>query len=52
MKRLWGIRHIRFAWHSFHAHRWARKWGRMGLGLGYPNWRDIDHLEAIWKGEA
>ncbi len=52
MKRLWGIRHLRWYWHSVRVWRWARQWGRLGIGLGVPNMRDLDHLEAIWRGEA
>lgn len=52
MKRLWGVRHIRFVFLSWRIHRWARAWARGGIGLGHPNPADLDWLEAIWRGEA
>ena len=50
MKRLFGIRHIRYFYLHYRALRWARKWGDMGLGLGYPNESDLKYLDAVWRG--
>jgi len=51
MKRLWGIRHLRWAWGSYRVHRWARMWAQSGIGLGIPNSADLKVLDAIWRGE-
>lgn len=51
MKRLWGIRYLRWLWAAWRVHRWAQAWARMGIGLGYPNPSDIEHLKMIWRGE-
>ncbi len=52
MKKLWGIRHIRFFYLKWRVIQFAHAWGRLGIGLGFPNQKDIDHLERIWRGEA
>jgi hypothetical protein len=52
MKRLWGIRHLRFFWLSYRVARWAQFWGQHGIGLGYPNEADIAHLDRIWESKA
>lgn len=52
MKRLWGIRHVRYAVKSWRVHRHARAWARLGVGLGYPNPVDVVRLQMIWRGEA
>lgn len=52
MKRWWGIRHIRYLYHSYQIQRWARMWGQIGIGLGWANPSDIEYLDKIWKGEA
>lgn len=46
------IRNIRAIWLLWRVHRWAAAWGRAGVGLGYPNESDMEHLRAIWRGEA
>jgi hypothetical protein len=51
MKRLWGIRHVRWLWLHYRVHMWAAQWGQMGIGLGYPNEADTRALDAIWRGE-
>jgi hypothetical protein len=51
MKRLWGVRHIRYFWLAFRVHQHARMWAEIGVGLGHPNSSDIQVLEAIWRGE-
>ena len=52
MKRLWGIRHIRYFWHLYHAIRWVQMWYRAGIGLGVLNPADEATLDAIWEGKA
>ncbi|SCW61756.1 hypothetical protein SAMN02927924_01693 [Sphingobium faniae] len=51
IKRLWGVRHLRFFFLRWQVFRHARAWGRMGIGLGYPNPSDIEQLGMIWRGE-
>jgi hypothetical protein len=51
MKKLWGIRHIRYAVLAWRVYRFARAWGQIGIGLGYPNPSDIAYLDAVWRGE-
>ena len=51
MKRVWGIRHVRWLWHSYRCHRHAAFWAAMGIGFGFPNQADLDTLDAIWRGE-
>jgi hypothetical protein len=44
------IRHIRFAILKW---RWLTWWETVGCYLGaVPNPADIDHLDAVWKGDA
>lgn len=52
MRRLWGIRHIRYWWLSYQVHLWAWRWGQAGIGLGWPNEADLAQLDRIWRGEA
>jgi hypothetical protein len=51
MKRVWGVRHVRWMWLHYRVHRWARIWGSVGIGLGSPNESDLRVLDAIWRGE-
>ncbi len=49
MKRAWGIRHLRYWGKLLCFLVW---WRRVGRHLGaYPNHRDMDHLEAVWRGD-
>ena len=50
MKKWWGIRHLRWLWLSYRVHRWAAMWGRVGIGLGWPNESDYQTLDDIWAG--
>lgn len=52
MKRLWGVRHIRWLWLSWRVHQFARQCAGIGLGLGCPNESDLKVLDAIWRGDA
>lgn len=52
MKRLWGIRHVRYLWYCYQVHRWAQLWHRHGIGLGWPNEADLRALDRIWDGKA
>ena len=51
MKKLWGIRHIRFFWHNYHFNKHIDMCRSCGLGF-VPQQSDIDYLEAILKGDA
>ncbi len=52
MRRIWGVRHIRFVFWSAVVHRHARRMHKLGLGLGFPNDCDLEHLRRIRDGEA
>jgi hypothetical protein len=44
------IRHVRFA---IEAWRWENWWHNMGRHFGaFPNQRDLDYLDAIWRGDV
>lgn len=48
--RLWGVRHLRYAWLRFRFEMW---WASIGHMLGaFPNMADIEFLDAVWRGEA
>lgn len=50
MKTLWGIRHIRWWFHSVMFAMW---WHRCGRHYWLaPNQADIDFLNAIRRGDA
>ena len=50
MKKWWGIRHVRYWYLRFRVYQWAEECARHGIGLGYPNPADLEHLEGIRKG--
>jgi hypothetical protein len=52
MKKLWGIRHVRWFILTWLVHRHAIKCARSGLGIGIPNQADLDHLAQIYRGET
>jgi hypothetical protein len=49
MKRLWGIRHVRYYWHAWRMARWYHLWTANGY-VG-PHQSDLDVLAAIWAGK-
>lgn len=50
MKRLWGIRHIRYFFAQREFWIW---WTYIGQHLGaVPNESDLQHLKNIWEGKA
>lgn len=49
MKRLWGIRHIRYLFLNYRMHRWYAMWAQ--LGYFGPNQSDLDYLTGVWRGE-
>ena len=52
MKKLWGIRHIRFFYLRGRVYSYAAKCAEFGIGLGNPNPSDLNHLDLIWQGKA
>lgn len=52
MKKLWGVRHVRWLWLSYRVHSFAQQCASVGLGLGFPNDSDLRVLDMIWKGKA
>jgi hypothetical protein len=50
MVRWWGIRHVRYYWHSYRMAQWYAMWADAGY-VG-PAQADLDYLAAIWRGEA
>lgn len=52
LKKLWGIRHMRWAWRRYQVHAHAARWASIGIGLGAPNAYDLEVLDQIWRGEA
>lgn len=45
MKRLWGIRHIRYFILARRLEQWRRAWGCLWAAES-----DIEYLEAVWNG--
>ena len=50
--RVWGVRHIRYWWHVWHAANHAGAWARVGVGLGGVSAYDVWVLYAIRRGWA
>ncbi len=50
MKRIWGIRHIRFLYHSIRLERHLARCRSVGFGF-FPQKQDIDFLEDVLKGK-
>ena len=48
MKKLWGVRHVRWLYLSIEFALW---WQQMGQYFIAPNENDIHYLDAVWKGE-
>lgn len=48
MHKWFGIRHVRWAWHSFWLARHAAFWAQYGY---YVNPSDVRALQMIWDGE-
>tara|TARA_R110000772_G_scaffold252889_2_gene368424 strand:- start:438 stop:593 length:156 start_codon:yes stop_codon:yes gene_type:complete len=50
MKKLWGLRHIRYFYLRYKLNKFLDEWMSVG-GLPIASKADIDYLDAIWKGE-
>jgi hypothetical protein len=50
MRRWYGIRHVRFYWHSRRLAYWLSLWHPYGYIV--PSQADLDYLDAIWEGKA
>ena len=51
IKRLWGIRHLRYWWHGYRLAVWVDRCREVGIGIA-ANPADIQHLEEIRNGRA
>lgn len=49
MKQLWGIRHIRWLWHSWMLARHVVRCHGLGLGV-CVNPSDLEWLDRVWFG--
>jgi hypothetical protein len=50
LKRLWGIRHVRYFLLCRELEKW---WWESGRFLGAcPNEADLNYLDQVWRGEA
>jgi len=52
MKRWPIIRHVRALYLANKVYKFAAECQKIGLGIGGPNPADLEHLRAIWRGEA
>jgi hypothetical protein len=49
LKRLWGIRHVRYVYHAYRLTKWVEFWHRTtGALVIHPS--DRDYLDDIWYG--
>lgn len=51
MKRLWGIRHVRWLYLSWMLQRHLDRWQRMDMGW-FAQQSDLDYLDRVWSGDA
>jgi hypothetical protein len=51
IKRLWGIRHIRYFWLVYRLNSHLDQCARLGLGY-FPQQSDLDYLEGVWEGKV
>jgi hypothetical protein len=49
MKRLWGVRHVRWLWHSWMLARHVVRCHELGLGV-CVNPSDLEWLDRVWFG--
>ena len=49
MRRLFGIRHLRYLWHSYHLARWVGLWARHGYV--HASAADLQYLGDVWEGK-
>jgi len=50
MKKIWGVRHIRYFVSAWLLYRHIMRCRAMGIGL-FAQQSDVDYLEAVWRGE-
>jgi hypothetical protein len=48
MKRIWGIRHIRYAWMKYKLLRWFSNYSGPGWHINDADW---EYLDSVWRGE-
>ena len=50
IKRVWGVRHVRWAWLSWRFWSW---WNAIGHYMGaFPSPADLAYLTSVWRGDA
>jgi hypothetical protein len=49
MKRLWGIRHVRYFYLKIQLYRWVDYCQSVGFGIE-PNPADMEYLDRVWRG--
>ena len=47
MKRLWGIRHLRYLWYGVQVARWVNL-----RQARHAREQDLAYLAAVWEGKA
>lgn len=52
IKRIWGIRHVRWLIVAYLMWRHYRSWGELMGYMPVINQSDVEALDAIWRGEA
>lgn len=50
MKKLWGIRHIRYFYLTLKLSMWISHCQRLGLGF-FAQESDIEYLNDVWIGK-
>jgi hypothetical protein len=51
IKKLWGVRHIRWWWMAVRLNLHLARCRSVGLGF-FANEADISYLDAVWRGDA
>lgn len=51
MKRLWGIRQVRWLYLSWMLQRHLDRWQSMDMGW-FTQQSDLDYLDRVWSGDA
>ena len=47
VKRVWGIRHLRYLWYGVQVARWVNL-----RGASHAREADLAYLDAVWEGRA
>jgi hypothetical protein len=49
MKRLWGIRHVRYFYLSYKFYAYLAWCQKVGIGM-FPQESDLEYLKGVWDG--